>query len=270
MIPARVIERKREGDALTSEEVRLFFGGYMRAEVTDYQMSAFLMAVFFRGLTPEELDALVGVMLDSGGRLDLSHLPEGKVDKHSTGGVGDKVSLVLAPLAAELGLRVPMMAGRGLGHTGGTLDKLEAIPGFRTDLRLDRLVSVIQDVGCAVTGQTAAIAALDRRLYDLHNATGTVPSLPLIASSIMSKKLAEGLTALVLDVKVGDGAFLPEEDRALELARTMVSLGEARGVRTVALMSAMDRPLGHAVGNALETREALACLAGGGPPTCAS
>ena len=175
MIPARVIERKREGDALTSEEVRLFFGGYVRAEVTDYQMSAFLMAVFFRGLTPEELDALVGVMLDSGGRLDLSHLPEGKVDKHSTGGVGDKVSLVLAPLAAELGLRVPMMAGRGLGHTGGTLNKLEAIPGFRTDLRLDRLVSVIQDVGCAVTGQTrrhrrSRQAALRPPQRDRHSA----------------------------------------------------------------------------------------------------
>ena len=266
MIPARVIERKREGAALTAEEVRLFFEGYAREEVTDYQVSAFLMAVFFSGLTSEELDALVGVMLDSGGRLDLSHLPQSKVDKHSTGGVGDKVSLVLAPLAAELGLCVPMMAGRGLGHTGGTLDKLEAIPGFRTDLPVDRLVAVIQQVGCAVTGQTAEIAPLDRRLYDLRNATGTVPSLPLIASSIMSKKLAEGLTALVLDVKVGDGAFLPEEERALELARTMVSLGEARGVRTTALVTAMDRPLGRAIGNALETREALACLAGGGPP----
>ena len=266
MIPARVIERKREGGELTAEEVRLFFESYLREEVTDYQMSAFLMAVFFRGLTSDELDALVGVMLDSGGRLHLSHLPQGRVDKHSTGGVGDKVSLVLAPLVAELGLCVPMMAGRGLGHTGGTLDKLEAIPGFRTDLPADRLVAVIEEIGCAVTGQTAEIAPLDRRLYDLRNATGTVPSLPLIASSIMSKKLAEGLTALVLDVKVGGGAFLTEEDEALELARTMVSLGEARGVRTVALLSAMDRPLGRAIGNALETREAIACLAGEGPP----
>ena len=266
MIPARVIERKREGGELTADEVRLFFESYLREEVTDYQMSAFLMAVFFRGLTSDELDALVGVMLDSGGRLDLSHLPQGKVGKHSTGGVGDKVSLVLAPLVAELGLCVPMMAGRGLGHTGGTLDKLEAIPGFSTDLPVDRLVAVIEEVGCAVTGQTAEIAPLDRRLYDLRNATGTVPSLPLIASSIMSKKLAEGVTALVLDVKVGGGAFLTEEDEALELARTMVSLGEARGVRTVALLSAMDRPLGRAIGNALETREAIACLAGEGPP----
>ena len=265
MIPAQVIERKREGSALTPEEVRLFFEGYLREEVTDYQMSAFLMAVFFRGLAPDELDALVGVMLDSGGKLDLSHLPQSKVDKHSTGGVGDKVSLVLTALAVELGLCVPMMAGRGLGHTGGTLDKLEAIQGFRVDLPLDRLAAVIQQVGCAVTGQTAEVAPLDRRIYDLRNATGTVPSLPLIASSIMSKKLAEGLDALVLDVKVGDGAFLPEEAEALELACTMVSLGEARGVRTAALLTAMDRPLGRSIGNALETREAIACMAGEGP-----
>ena len=265
MIPARLIERKREGGALDREEIRGFFAAYLRAEVTDYQMSAFLMAVFFRGLNQEELDALVAVMLESGGTVDFSHLPEPKVDKHSTGGVGDKVSLVVAPLAAELGLRVPMMAGRGLGHTGGTLDKLEAIPGFRTDLSMERFVSVVGEVGCAITGQTAEIAPLDRRLYDLRNATGTVPSLPLIASSIMSKKLAEGLTALLLDVKVGDGAFLPQEEQALELARTMVALGEARGVPTTALLTAMDRPLGRALGNALETREAIDCLAGGGP-----
>ncbi len=265
MIPARLIERKREGGSLDREEIRGFFAAYLRAEVTDYQMSAFLMAVFFRGMNQEELDALVAVMLESGGTVDFSHLPEPKVDKHSTGGVGDKVSLVVAPLAAELGLRVPMMAGRGLGHTGGTLDKLEAIPGFRTDLSMERFVSVVGEVGCAITGQTAEIAPLDRRLYDLRNATGTVPSLPLIASSIMSKKLAEGLTALLLDVKVGDGAFLPQEKEALELARTMVALGEARGVRTTALLTAMDRPLGRALGNALETREAIDCLAGGGP-----
>ena len=265
MIPARLIERKREGETLPAAEIELFFNGHLRGEVTDYQMSAFLMAVFFRGLAPAEVDALVGVMLASGGTLDLAHLPGPKVDKHSTGGVGDKVSLALAPLAAELGLRVPMMAGRGLGHTGGTLDKLEAIPGLRTDLPLDRLSMVLADVGCAITGQTAEIAPLDRRLYDLRNATGTISSLPLIASSIISKKLAEGLDALVLDVKVGDGAFLPSEPAALELARTMVTLGSGRGVRTVALLTAMDRPLGRAIGNALETREALACLAGAGP-----
>ena len=228
-------------------------------------MSAFLMAVYFRGLAPDELAALLAVMIGSGATLDLSALPGPKVDKHSTGGIGDKVSLSLAPLAAELGLVVPMMAGRGLGHTGGTLDKLEAIPGFRTDLSLERTVSVLREVGCVVTGQTAEIAPLDRRLYALRNVTGTVSSLPLIATSIMSKKLAEGIGGLVLDVKVGDGAFLPEEERALELARTMVALGEARGVRTVALLTAMDRPLGRAVGNALEVREAIECLSGRGP-----
>ena len=265
MIPARLIERKRDGGVLDLEEIDRFFRAYLSGEVTDYQVSAFLMVVHFRGLTPGELDALLDVMIRSGASLDLSALPGPKVDKHSTGGIGDKVSLALAPLAAELGLVVPMMAGRGLGHTGGTLDKLEAIPGFRTNLSLERTVQVLEEVGCAVTGQTSEIAPLERRLYDLRNATGTVPSLPLIASSIMSKKLAEGIAGLLLDVKVGDGAFLPGEERALELARTMVALGEARGVRTVALLTAMDRPLGRAIGNALETREALDCLRGGGP-----
>jgi pyrimidine-nucleoside phosphorylase len=265
MIPARLIQRKRAGETLSGSDIERFFGGYLAGEVADYQMSAFLMAVYFSGLAAGELDALVGVMLGSGATLDLSALAEPKVDKHSTGGVGDKVSLPLAPLAVELGVRVPMMSGRGLGHTGGTLDKLEAIPGFRTDLPLSRFVEVLDECGCAMTGQTAEIAPLDRRLYDLRNATGTVESLPLIASSIMSKKLAEGLTALVLDVKVGEGAFLPEEGSALELARTMVAIGEARGVRTVALLTAMDRPLGRALGNALEVRESLDCLRGGGP-----
>ena len=266
MIPARLIERKRDGEALAPEEIQTFFRSYLEGGVADYQMSAFLMAVYFGGLSTAELDALTGVMLGSGATLDLSHFAEPRVDKHSTGGVGDKASLPLAPLAAELGVRVPMMSGRGLGHTGGTLDKLESIRGFRTNLPLSRFVEVLADVGCAMTGQTAEIAPLDRRLYDLRNATGTVQSLPLIASSIMSKKLAEGLTALVLDVKVGAGAFLPEEDRALELARTMVAIGEARGVRTVALLTAMDRPLGRAIGNALEVRESIECLEGGGPP----
>ena len=266
MVPARLIERKRAGEALAPEEIERFFRAYLAGEVADYQMSAFLMAVCFSGLDTTELNALLEVMLHSGRVLDLSRFPEGKVDKHSTGGVGDKASLPLAPVAAELGLRVPMMSGRGLGHTGGTLDKLESIPGFRTDLPLSRFVEVLGECGCAMTGQTAEIAPLDRRLYDLRNATGTVESLPLIASSIMSKKLAEGLDALILDVKVGEGAFLPSEPRALELARTMVALGEARGVRTVALLTAMDRPLGRAIGNALEVREAVACLRGEGPP----
>ena len=265
LIPARLIERKRGGGALDPREIERFFGGYVTGEVADYQMSAFLMAVYFRGLERDELGALLQVMIRSGATLDLSGLPGPNVDKHSTGGIGDKVSLVLAPLAAELGLGVPMMSGRGLGHTGGTLDKLESIPGFRTDLTLSRVEEVLRDVGCVMTGQTAEIAPLDRRLYDLRNATGTVSSLPLIATSIMSKKLAEGIQGLVLDVKVGDGAFLPEEGEALELAETMVEVGEAYGVRTNALLTAMDRPLGCAIGNALEVREAIECLGGAGP-----
>ena len=265
MIPARLIERKRAGGALDPSEVERFFGSYLTGEVADYQMSAFLMAVYFRGLEREELNALLSVMIRSGVTLDLAGWPGPNVDKHSTGGVGDKVSLVLAPLAAELGFGVPMMSGRGLGHTGGTLDKLQSIPGFCTDLALSRIQEVLRDVGCVMTGQTAEIAPLDRRLYDLRNATGTVASLPLIATSIMSKKLAEGIQGLVLDVKVGDGAFLPEESEALALAETMVGMGEAYGVRTNALLTAMDRPLGYAIGNALEVREAIECLSGAGP-----
>jgi len=265
MIPARVVERKRDGGRLQPSELGAFFESYLDGDVPEYQMSAFLMAVYFQGLDEGELDALVGLMLGSGASLRLDHLDGPRIDKHSTGGVGDKVSLVLAPLAAELGVYVPMMSGRGLGHTGGTLDKLEAIPGFRTDLTLDRFQDILADVGCAMIGQTAEIAPLDRRLYALRNVTATVPSIPLIAASIMSKKLAEGLTGLVLDVKTGSGAFIREPERGDELARTMVQIGVARGVPTVALMTAMDRPLGRAVGNALETREAMECLAGGGP-----
>jgi pyrimidine-nucleoside phosphorylase len=263
--PTQIIAAKRDGGAVPTDRLEAFLRGYLDGAVAEYQMSAFLMAVVFRGMTSGELDVLVRVMVESGATLDLDHVAGAKVDKHSTGGVGDKVSLALAPLAAELGVRVPMMSGRGLGHTTGTLDKLEAIPGFCTDLTLERFVHLLDEVGCAMIGQTAEIAPLDRRLYDLRSVTGTVPCIPLIAASIMSKKLAEGLDALLLDVKVGDGAFLPEEERALELARTMVEIGEARGVSTVALLTAMDRPLGRAVGNALETREALECLHGGGP-----
>ena len=265
MIASRVIEAKRDGRALDPPDLEAFFEGYLTGAVHEYQMAAFLMAVHFRGLDEEELACLTRVMIQSGRTLDLSGLPGPRVDKHSTGGVGDKVSLALAPLAAALGLFVPMMSGRGLGHTGGTLDKLEALPGFRTDLSLARFEEVLRGVGCAMIGQTDEIAPLDRRLYDLRNVTGTVPAVPLIASSIMSKKLAEDLSGLVLDVKVGEGAFLPEEERALELARTMEGLGRSHDVPTVALLTAMDRPLGRAVGNALETAEALACLRGGGP-----
>jgi pyrimidine-nucleoside phosphorylase len=229
-------------------------------------MAAFLMAAYLRGLDDGETDVLVRCMLESGSVLDLSRLPGPRVDKHSTGGVGDKVSLVLGPLAADLGMFVPMIAGRGLGHTGGTLDKLEAIPGFRTDLSVARFKEIVHKVGYAVMGQTTEIAPLDRRLYAMRDVTGTVSSIPLIAASIMSKKLAEDLTGLLLDVKTGSGAFITDDERAMDLARKMVAIGRARGLRTVALLTAMDRPLGVAIGNGLETEEAVHCLRGGGPP----
>jgi len=265
MTPAQVIRRKREGHELSADELRTFLRGYIDGAVQEYQMSAFLMAVFFRGMSPTELATLVEAMIDSGVAADLSHVPGVKVDKHSTGGVGDKVSIVLAPLVAALGVPVPMMSGRGLGHTGGTLDKLETIPGFRTDLSLDGYRAQMERIGCALIGQTDEIAPLDRSLYALRDVTGTVESIPLIASSIMSKKLAEGIDALVLDVKIGNGAFMPEPERAAELARTMIGIGQARGRRVVALLTAMDRPLGHAIGNALEIEECVRLLQGSGP-----
>jgi pyrimidine-nucleoside phosphorylase len=262
---AQTVRRKRDGQELDPQEIREFFGAYARGDVEEYQMSAFLMAVFFRGLSAAELAALVQVMIDSGAVADLSSVPGVKVDKHSTGGVGDKVSIVLAPLVAALGVPVPMMSGRGLAHTGGTLDKLETIPGFRTDLSLVEFRRQVERIGCALIGQTSEIAPLDRRLYALRDVTGTVESVPLIASSIMSKKIAEGIDALVLDVKMGNGAFLPGRGRAAELARTMIGIGAAHGKRVVALLTAMDRPLGHAVGNALEVEECVLTLRGGGP-----
>ena len=224
------------------------------------------MAIFFQGLDREEIGALTDAMLTSGASLDLTHLALPRVDKHSTGGVGDKVSLVLAPLVASLGVAVPMMSGRGLGHTGGTLDKLESIPGFRTNLSLADATAQIERLGCALIGQTNEIAPADRRLYALRDATATVESIPLISASIMSKKLAEGLTGLVLDVKRGSGAFLPELERGLTLAQTMITLGADYGCPVVALMTAMDRPLGRACGNAIEVEESIMALRGEGPP----
>jgi pyrimidine-nucleoside phosphorylase len=238
---------------------------YTAGRVPDYQMSALLMAVVFRGLAPEELAALTDAMLASGDRLRFDGYPVPRVDKHSTGGVGDKVSLLLAPMVASCGVAVPMMSGRGLGHTGGTLDKLESIPGFRTGLSLAEARAQIERIGCAMLGQTPEIAPADRKLYALRDVTGTVESIPLIAASIMSKKLAEGLNGLVLDVKTGSGAFIPDPDRAIELARTMIGLGETRGCPTVALLTAMDRPLGRACGHSLEVEEALNGLQGSGP-----
>jgi pyrimidine-nucleoside phosphorylase len=266
LLPSRAIESKRKGESLSTQEMESFFHGYLAGDISDYQMAAFLMAVHFRGMSQAELDDLLRIMVHSGAVLDLSHLPGPKVDKHSTGGVGDKTSLVLAPLVASLGAYVPMMSGRGLGHTTGTLDKLEAIPGFRTELSLEEFLRVLEDTGLAMIGQTEEIAPLDRHLYALRDATATVPSIPLIAASIMSKKLAEGIGGLVLDVKTGAGSFLPDHGESLILARTMVGLGESKGVKTTALITGMDMPLGRAVGNGLETREALECLAGRGPP----
>jgi pyrimidine-nucleoside phosphorylase len=266
ILPARLIARKRDGAALAPDEWRDVVGLYTEGGIPDYQMAALLMATWFKGLEPSELGALTDAMLASGSRLTVGLGGPPPVDKHSTGGVGDKVSLALAPLVAACGAAVPMISGRGLGHTGGTLDKLEAIPGFRTRLSLDEARRQIERIGCVMLGQTADLVPADRKLYALRDATGTVESVPLIAASIMSKKLAEGLAALVLDVKYGSGALLPERERGLELARTMIGLGAARGCRTVALLTAMDRPLGHACGNALETEEAFLLLRGEGPP----
>jgi len=266
MLALRLIERKRDRGRITAAEWWELVSDYASGRVPDYQMAALLMAIYCRGMDRDETRSLTDAMLRSGGRLSLDHLPVGRVDKHSTGGVGDKVSLVLAPLVAELGVAVPMMSGRGLGHTGGTLDKLESIPGFRTDLSLERATRQVEELGCVLIGQTEEIAPADRKLYALRGATGTVESVPLIAASIMSKKLAEGLTGLVLDVKRGSGAFLPELERGLELARAMIRLGSDHGCPVVALMTAMDRPLGRACGNAIEMEEAILALRGEGPP----
>ncbi len=265
MLIPPLIARKRAGRPLTPEEWRAVITSYTAGGVPDYQMAALLMAVAFTGMDAAELDAVTDAMLASGARLAFGAGVPPRVDKHSTGGVGDKTSLVLAPLVASCGAAVPMISGRGLGHTGGTLDKLEAIPGFRTTLSLAEARRQVERIGCAMLGQTAEIVPADRKLYALRNATATIDSIPLIAASIMSKKLAEGLSGLVLDIKRGSGAFLPDLAQGLLLARTLIALGERRGCPTVALCTAMDRPLGHACGNALETEEALLALTGEGP-----
>ncbi|MEJ7760826.1 MAG: thymidine phosphorylase [Gemmatimonadaceae bacterium] len=266
MIVPRLIERKRDGLRLDDREWHEIVHAYADGAVPDYQMSALLMAVYFQGLDSGEMNALTDAMIETGGRLDLAHLAIPRIDKHSTGGVGDKVSLILAPLIASLGVAVPMMSGRGLGHTGGTLDKLESIPGFRTDMSLAAARNQIDAIGCALIGQTAEIAPADRKLYALRDATATVEVIQLIAASIMSKKLAEGLTGLVLDVKRGAGSFIPDEKRGVALANAMIELGKARGCPVVALLTAMDRPLGYACGNALEVVESINALNGNGPP----
>jgi pyrimidine-nucleoside phosphorylase len=265
MLATRLIERKRDGGRIEPGEWHSLARAYAAGHIPDYQMAAFLMACFLRGLDRAETSALTDAMLRSGDTLDLSDLEAPRIDKHSTGGVGDKVSIILAPLVASVGVAVPMMSGRGLGHTGGTLDKLESIPGFRTDLTLADARAQLERLGCVLIGQTGEIAPADRKMYALRSATATIESIPLIAASIMSKKLAEGLTGLVLDVKRGSGAFLPQLERGLELSRAMIELGADHECPTVVLITAMDRPLGRACGNALEVEEAILGLRGEGP-----
>ena len=260
-----LIQRKRDGAELAPEEIEFLVDGYTSGEIPDYQMSAFLMAVFYSGMTDREVSRLTECMLRSGETVDLSAIPGVKVDKHSTGGVGDKTSLVVAPLAAAAGVVVPMMSGRALGHTGGTLDKLESIPGFRTDLSSDEFQRQLAELGLCFIGQTDQFAPADRKLYALRDVTGTVESIPLIASSIMSKKLAEGVDALVLDVKVGSGAFMKKQVDARRLAQTMVGIARPMDKKVQALITDMNQPLGYAVGNALEVMEASQTLQNAGP-----
>jgi pyrimidine-nucleoside phosphorylase len=260
--PVSLIATKRNGQPISPDDLHALIDGYTAGNVPDYQMSAFLMAAFLNGLDDVEAAALTDAMLHSGTVLDLSDAPGTKVDKHSTGGVGDKVSLILAPIVASCGVPVPMVSGRGLGHTGGTLDKLESIPGFRTDLSMDEYKAQLEDIGIVLIGQTDEMAPADRKLYALRDVTATVESIPLIAASIMSKKLAEGIDALVLDVKCGRGAFMKTEEDARRLAETLVGIGAEHDTPTVALMTRMDVPLGSAVGNWPEVAESIACLRG--------
>jgi len=265
VLATEVIRAKRDGRELPPQAIAELVGDYTQGRVPEYQMAAFCMAVFFRGLSPEELRELTSAMVHSGDVLDLSAVPGRKVDKHSTGGVGDKVTLALAPLAAACGVKVPMVCGRGLGHTGGTVDKLEAIPGFRVNLPPEHFREILASTGACIIGQTARIAPADRKLYALRDLTGTVESIPLIAASILSKKLAEGIDALVLDVKVGSGAFMKRTEDARRLAETILAVGHAMGKTVSAFVTDMDQPLGHAVGNALEVKEAVDLLRDEGP-----
>lgn len=260
-----IISKKRDKKKLTQEEIEYFVSGYTKGQIPDYQASALLMAIFLNGMDAEETFHLTLSMMKSGRVLDLSSVRGMKVDKHSTGGVGDKVSLILAPLVASCGVKVPMISGRGLGHTGGTLDKLESIPGFRTDLSLTRFVRMLSDVGVCMIGQTKEIAPADRKMYALRDVTATVSSIPLIASSIMSKKLAEGADGFVFDVKVGNGAFMQKKDEAVFLAKSLIQIAKRFKKKAVALITNMNEPLGEAVGNSIEVMEAIQALKGKAP-----
>jgi pyrimidine-nucleoside phosphorylase len=265
MLPASLIAAKRDHRELSDEEIAFFIQGFSTGTIPDYQMSAMAMAIYLNGMTPREIATLTSEMLRSGTQLAWPKDGIPRVDKHSTGGIGDKTSLILAPLLAECGLQNPMLSGRGLGATGGTLDKLEAIPGFRTNLSLDEITRLTQSVGCVITGASAELAPADRKLYALRDVTATVPSIPLITGSIMSKKLAESLDALVLDVKFGSGAFMKTREQATLLAHSLVNTGERMGVRTTALLTDMNQPLGRMCGNAVEVLESIDVLKGGGP-----
>ncbi|MBU4320226.1 MAG: thymidine phosphorylase [Nitrospinae bacterium] len=257
-----LIKKKRDGAELSKEELSFLITEYLSGKIPDYQMSSFLMAVYFRGMTDAETITLTELMLSSGNRFDFSDISIPKVDKHSTGGVGDKTSIILAPLMAAMNIKVPMIAGRGLGHTGGTIDKLESIPGFRTDLTMQEFKNNIKDIGFSIISQSDEIAPADKKLYSLRDVTATVESIPLIAASIMSKKLAEGIGGLVLDVKAGKGAFMKNISDARNLARTMVNIGNSMGVKTIAVITDMNQPLGKTVGNGLEIKECISALRG--------
>lgn len=265
MLPQWIIEKKRDGASLTEEEIGFFVRGYAGGTIPDYQMAALTMAITLRGMTPEETVCLTRCMLESGIIIDTSSIPQPKIDKHSTGGIGDKVSLVLAPLVACCGVAVPMISGRGLGITGGTLDKLEAIPGYRTRLQEEEFIRIVRECGCAIAGASDRIAPADRKIYALRDVTGAVPSIPLIVSSILSKKMAAGLDGLVLDVKWGAGAFMKTLPEAKSLAGALIRVAGISGLRSTALISDMNQPLGQAVGNGLEVMEAVETLQGKGP-----
>ena len=266
MRPQDVIRKKRDGQSLTRDEIDFFIGGVTSGRIADYQVSALLMAIYLNGMDQSEQQALTEAMLNSGNILDFTDIPKPKADKHSTGGVGDKTSVIIAPLVAACGVCVPMISGRGLGHTGGTLDKLESIPGYRVNLSATEFKQVLNDVGYAMAGQTAELAPADKKMYALRDATSTVEAIPLIVASIISKKGAAGLDAMIIDVKVGNGAFMREQSRATELAHALVSTGNSCGIKTRALLTDMNQPLGRAVGNSLEIEECINLLRGDAPP----